>query len=95
MRDKLKIKKSGDFVKSLGIKNDSKILEYISKYEGKKTLTEIIKGLWDSKEFKDNEIVYAIFMMGDANAKRNISNMATKVLGNLGGTLGGLLKQNG
>lgn len=87
MREKLKIKKDKDFVKALNLneKDIKEVSENIQKLEGI-PLSELIKKLWES-DYSNNKVIWSIFELGQAKARQDLANQATKMLGNIGGLL--------
>jgi hypothetical protein len=94
MREKLKLKKDKDFFKALKI-NKKRVQEIqvdIKTLEGP-PMTEVIKKLWENKNYSDNEIIYSIFILGMANARRELFNQGKSILGGLTEILGGILNE--
>jgi len=86
MRQKIKVKKEADFTKSLGL-NDLIVLKLdkcTKNYLNKNLdLSDIIEKTWNDKRYTDKELIWVIFNLGMARARKDATDNVLSALGSL------------
>jgi hypothetical protein len=94
MRNKIKTTKNNDFNKSIGVyglavnrlENDTKDL-----LNKEIPFSDIIKKFWNDKNYNDIEVIWIIFNLGMARARKDLFDQQSDLLGQLKQKFGGAL----
>jgi len=86
MRSKIKVKKDVDFTKSLGL-NELILLKLETKTQSllseELDLSKIIESIWNDNAYSDKEIIWIIFNLGMARARKDASDNVMASLKNI------------